>query len=89
MSDPRTRFQRAEAANDAAAEHLRRMREFLAESRRQLEELKGDVERTNEHLAVSRRFIEASEDFLRQHRMPPGAVELDESATDEPLSRDR
>ena len=68
MPDRRDRFNRAEAANSAAEEHLRRTREFLEQSRSDLDQLQGAVAANTEHIGVSRRFIEVSDHFLKAQR---------------------
>jgi hypothetical protein len=65
-------FERHERVNQETEEHLRRMEEFLAQSRNQLDALRDGVARTREHMRGTWRFIESSEHFLDQLRRHRG-----------------
>jgi hypothetical protein len=66
--ETRGRIENHARVNRETEEHLRRMEEFLAQSRSQLDALRDGVARTREHMRGTRRFIESSEHFLDQLR---------------------
>lgn len=68
----RHRFEQHERVNRETEEHLRRMEEFLAQSRSQLDALRDGVARTREHMRGTWQFIESSERFLGQLRRDRG-----------------
>ena len=57
VSDDERKLQDAAARNREIADHVRRMREHLAQEREEIERVRHSIADTREHIEVTQRFL--------------------------------